>query len=327
MKKILALAILATMFVGCDEENTPEKNDFIPTGVYFSYGVDATTRTSVKVDGNATQFLWSAGDKLGISCEESNKVTNKQVSVAAEYDGLNKASIPTGIEFNGDAEHTFYLYYPYKTSSTAYPVNITSVRHTLKASQNGVIGANDFMWDKITTTVANPAVSSDMRHPFAYVRFYIVDVEGNEEDVAVAGSSVTAITMTADGTLAGDFTADFNNFEKNQVSFGGSTSSSVTLIPTNPLTILTETEYKEAKKSIPANYPVMIINPAGVGASFDASVQVAGMAPMKTKFNMGSRKFEANNFYNIGLGGSFVNGKLTFTVIDWERVTLDVTFN
>jgi hypothetical protein len=42
---------------------------------------------------------------------------------------------------------------------------------------------------------------------------------------------------------------------------------------------------------------------------------------------MKGKKFEANNFYNIGLGGEFVNGKLTFTVIDWERVTLDVTFN
>lgn len=325
MKKILALAILATMFVGCDEENTPEKNDgFIPTGVYFSYGVDATTRTSVEVNGNATQFLWSAGDQLGISCAESNNVTNKQVSVAAEYGGKNVAKIPTGIEFNGDAEHTFYLYYPYKTSSTAYPVNITSVRHTLKASQNGVVGTNDFMWDKITTTVANPNVSSVMKHPFAYVRFYIVNTDA--ENTAINNKTVSSITMTADGTLAGDFTADFNNFEKNQVSFGGTLSKSVTL--TAPLTVLPSKEaYAEAKKEIPADYPVMIINPAGVGASFDASVQVAGMAPMNTTFNMGSRKFEANNFYNIGLGGSFVNGKLTFTVVDWERVTLDVTFN
>lgn len=324
MKKILALAILATMFVGCDEENTPEKNDgFIPTGVYFSYGVDATTRTSVEVSGNATQFLWSAGDKLGISCEESNKVTNKQVSVAAEYDGKNEASIPTGIEFNGDAEHTFYLYYPYKTSSTAYPVNITSVRHNLSSSQNGVIGVNDFMWDKITTTVAKPVVSSEMKHPFAYIRFYIVNIDNN--DTSINGKTVSSISMTADGTLSGDFTADFNNFEKNQVNFGGTTSKSVTL--TAPLTVLSKADYTEAKKSIPANYPVMIINPAGVGASFDASVQVAGMAPMNTTFDMKGKKFEANNFYNIGLGGSFVNGKLTFTVIDWERVTLDVTFN
>ena len=323
MKKILALAILATMFVGCDEENTPEKNDFIPTGVYFSYGVDATTRTSVEVNGNTTQFLWSAGDKLGISCEESNKVTNKQVSVAAEYDGKNEASIPTGIEFNGDAEHTFYLYYPYKTSSTAYPVNITSVSHTLKSSQNGVIGANDFMWDKITTTVAKPVVSSEMKHPFAYIRFYIVNID--EDDTSINGKTVSSITMSADGTLAGDFVADFNNFEKNLVNFGGATSKSVTL--TAPLQVLSKAAYTEAKKSIPANYPVMIINPTGVGASFDASVQVAGMAPMNTTFDMKGKKFEANNFYNIGLGGSFVNGKLTFTVIDWERVTLDVTFN
>lgn len=324
MKKILALAILATMFVGCEQENTPENNGFIPTGVYFSYGIDATTRTSVEVNGNATQFLWSAGDKLGVSCAESKDApTNKQVSIAAEYDGKNRAMIPTGIEFNGEGEHTFYLYYPYKTSSAAYPVNITSVRHTLSSSQNGVVGVNDFMWDKITTTVATPSVSSTMKHPFAYIRFYIVNID--DEDTSINGKTVSSLTMSADGTLAGDFTADFNNFDKNQVAFGGTTSKSVTL--TAPLTVLSKTAYTEAKKNIPADYPIMIINPAGVGASFDASVQVAGMAPMNTTFNMGSRKFEANNFYNIGLGGSFVNGTLTFTVIDWERATMDVTFN
>lgn len=332
MKKILVLAILATMFVGCEQDNTPEKDDFIHTGVYFSYGAEFT-RTSLDADNGGSYFLWKAGDKIGVSCEEA-KVTNKEAVVATQYDNQRKAAFSTGIEFNGDAEHTFNIYYPYKASTSAYPVNPTSVRHTLSANQNGAVGAYDFMWDQVTASKENPVARGEMKHPFAYIRFYIVNVKEKDEngdivnaDVAVAGREVTAISMKSDGTLVGDFTADFNNFEKNQVSFGGSTSSSVTLTPTEPLTILTVKEYNEAKKDIPDNYPVLIINPAGVGASFDVSVQVAGMAPMNTTFNMGSRKFEANNFYNIGLGGSFVNGKLTFTVIDWERVTLDVTFN
>ena len=322
MRRVLALAILAALFVSCEDVKTPEDQNFIPTGVYFNYG-NEFTRTSVTSDGTKSSFLWAKGDKIGISCAESS-VTNKETAVADEFAGKNRASIQTGIEFNGNyTDHTFNLYYPYKASSSTYPVTTTSVRHTLLTSQNGKIGANDFMWDQITTTKSSPTVSSEMKHPFAYIRFYIVDT--NDDKPTIKGKEVSAITMSADGTLAGDFTADFNNFDKNEVTFAGALSKSVTL--TAKTTVLTKAEYSTATKNIPDDYPVMIINPNGVGASFDASVQIAGMAPQNTTFNMGNRKFEANNFYNIGLGGSFKDGKLTFTVIAWEQVTANVTFN
>lgn len=322
MKRVLALAILAMAFVGCEQENTPADKNFIPTGIYFNYGSE-DTRTSATVDNGTTYFLWTKGDKIGVSCSES-AVTNKAVTVPDQYDGQNIAAFATGIEFN-DAytTHTFNLYYPHKTSSSAYPVNPTSVRHTLSANQNGNIGANDFMWDQAVTTKEQSYIRGKMKHPFAYVRFYIVNID--DANTSINGKTVSSITMSANGTLAGDFTADFNNFAKNEVTFGGSLSNSVTMIA--DLTILSKAEYAEAKKNIPNDYPVMIINPAGVGASFDASVQVAGMPPQNTTFNMGSRKFEANNFYNIGLGGSFEDGKLSFSVIAWEQVTADVTFN
>lgn len=322
MKRVLALAILATMFVGCEQEKTPADKNFIPTGVYFNYG-DETTRTSVAVDNGTTFFLWNKGDKIGVSCVESN-VTNKEIAVPEQFDNQNRAAFATNIEFNDVyTNHTFNIYYPYKTSSAAYPVNPTSVRRTLSANQNGVISANDFMWDQITTTKENPTAWSNMKHPFAYIRFYIVNID--ETNTSINGRDISSISISADGVLAGDYTADFNNFAKNEVAFGGATSKSVTL--TAPFKVLSKADYATAKTNIPGDYPVMIINPAGVGASFDASVQVAGMAPQNTTFNMGTRKFEANNFYNIGLGGSFEDGKLSFTVIAWERVTADVTFN
>ena len=322
MKRVLALAILAALFVSCEEVKTPEDQNFIPTGVYFNYGGEFTRTTATSGNGT-TYFLWAKGDKIGISCTESN-VTNKAVTVPDEFAGENRASFETGIEFNDMyVNHTFNLYYPYKASSSAYPVNPTSVRHTLSANQNGKIGANDFMWDQVVATKENPTARSSMKHPFAYIRFYIVNID--DKNTSINGKHVSSITISADGTLAGDFTADFNNFAKNEITFAGALSKSVTM--TADLSVLSKADYTEAKKNIPDDYPVMIINPNGVGASFDASVQVEGMAPQNTTFNMGSRKFEANNFYNIGLGGSFENGKLSFTVIAWEQVTADVTFN
>lgn len=322
MKRILALAILATMFVGCEEEKTPVDKNFIPTGIYFNYGIEET-RTSATVDNGTTYFLWTKGDKIGVSCEQSN-VTNKEIALPEQFDNQNRASFATGIEFNdAQTNHTFNIYYPYKASSAAFPVNPTSVSHTLSANQNGNIGANDFMWDQVVTTKEKPSAWSNMKHPFAYVRFYVVNID--DANTSINDKEISSITISADGILAGNFTADFNNFAKNEVTFGGATSNSITL--TAPLKVLSKSAYTEAKKNIPNDYPVMIINPAGVGESFDASVQVVGMAPQNTTFNMGNRKFEANNFYNIGLGGSFKDGKLTFSVIAWEQVTADVTFN
>ena len=325
MKRILALAILATMFVGCDQENgtetTPADKSFVPTGVYFNYG-DNDTRTSVSVNNGASHFLWNTGDQIGVSCAESG-VTNKAAAVEEQYNNQNQATFMTRIEFNDKyTDHIFNLYYPYKASSSTYPVNITSVRHTLAAIQSGVVGKHDFMWDQVKTTKENPTAGGTMKHPFAYIRFYIVDVDGYLGNIGA--EEISSLTMDADGTLAGDFTADFNNFAKYQVTFAGSTSNSVTL--NAPLKIYSKSEYQN--KTIDSQYPVLVINPNGVGDSFDATIQIPGMAPMSTTFNMGTRKFEANNFYNIGLGGSFdFGGKFTLSVIDWERVTLDVTFN
>ena len=324
MKRILALAILATLFVGCDQENgtetTPADKSFVPTGVYFNYG-DDDTRTSVSVNDGASLFLWNTGDQIGVSCVEA-EVTNKAVAVDEQYNNQNRAKFTTFIEFNDKyTDHTFNIYYPYKASNSTHPVNPTSVRHTLSATQNGVVGQHDFMWDQVTTTKEAPTARGTMKHPFAYIRFYIVDVDGK---LAAAGAKeVSSLTMSADNTLAGDFTADFNNFAKNQITFGGSTSNSIIL--NTPLTIYSLADYKA--KTIDGKYPVMVINPAGVGASFEATIQIPGMVPLTTTFDMGSRKFEANNFYNIGLGGNFESGKFSISVIDWERVTLDVTFN
>lgn len=309
------MAILAAAFVSCEENNTPE-NNFIPTGVYFSYGSE-DTRTAVSVENGGSYFTWKAGDMLGISCAQA-EITNKALTVPAKYDGERKMQVQTGIEFNGKyANHTFNLYYPYNSSNTV----ASYVRHTLPATQSGKVGNSDFMWDQITTTVDNPEVGGTMKHPFAYVRFWVV---ATGSDAAVAGKKVNSISITADkGPLAGEFTADFNNFSKNEVTFAGSTSNTVTM--NAPMTILTKEEY--SNKTVDGSTPVMIINPAGINTKFDVTVFIDGATPITTTFDMGTRKFEANNFYNIGLGGNFEAGEFTLTVIDWERVTSDVTFN
>lgn len=315
MRKILALISVLALFVGC--ENDKEAGDnFVHTGAFLELGLGADTRTSIgdkDADTGTTPFLWSAGDALGVYCEQ-NGINNKSIAIPAEANGQHVASVKTGIEFNGTADHVFYFYYPYDGSqSTSYT---TSVNKTLSAKQNGQINVNGFMWQKASANSAKPRLEVDMNHTFAYLRFFVVNDEMADANVTITNVTFSNQTTTS-AALAGSYTANLTN---GNVSFTGA-SSSIFMEPTTTMNVL---------KAVPASkvgYPAMVINPSAVKTTDKARVTVSFSNGVTSYVEVSGKKFEEQKIYNITLKTFKQDSEFKIQVVAWDEVDCELSFN
>ena len=129
------------------------------------FQIDVATRSSVVISNSGVNFLWEAGDVVGIFPN-----TGDQVSFAMdEGAGMQTAT------FNGGgwalkASSTYAAYYPhnfYNRDLTAIPVSFEGQRQDGNAS-TAHLGAYDFMAASVTTP-SNGAVAFDMQHMGALV--------------------------------------------------------------------------------------------------------------------------------------------------------------
>ena len=129
------------------------------------FQIDGATRSSVVISNSGVNFLWEAGDVVGIFPN-----TGDQVSFAMdEGAGMQTAT------FNGGgwalkASSTYAAYYPhnfYNRDLTAIPVSYEGQRQDGNAS-TAHLGAYDFMAASVTTP-SNGAVAFDMQHMGALV--------------------------------------------------------------------------------------------------------------------------------------------------------------
>lgn len=129
------------------------------------FQIDGATRSSVVISNSGVNFLWEAGDVVGIFPN-----TGDQVSFAMdEGAGMQTAT------FNGGGwalKHsaTYSAYYPYNFYNrdlTAIPVSYEGQRQDGNAS-TAHLGAYDFMAASVTTP-SNGAVAFDMQHMGALV--------------------------------------------------------------------------------------------------------------------------------------------------------------
>lgn len=315
MRKILALISVLALFVGC--ENDKEAGDnFVHTGAFLELGLGADTRTSIgdkDADTGKTPFLWSAGDALGVYCEQ-NGINNKSIAIPAEANGQHVASVKTGIEFNGTADHVFYFYYPYDGSqSTSYT---TSVNKTLSAKQNGQINVNGFMWQRATANSAKPRLEVDMKHTFAYLRFFVVNEEMADANVTITNVTFSNQTTTS-AALAGSYTANLTN---GNVSFTGA-SSSIFMEPTTTMNVL---------KAVPASkvgYPAMVINPSAVKTTDKARVTVSFSNGVTSYVEVSGKTFTKQKIYNITLKTFKQDSEFKIQVVAWDEVDCELSFN
>lgn len=124
------------------------------------FQIDGATRSSVVISNSGVNFLWEAGDVVGIFPN-----TGDQVSfIMDEGAGMQTAT------FNGGgwalkASSTYAAYYPhnfYNRDLTAIPVSYEGQRQDGNAS-TAHLGAYDFMAASVTTP-SNGAVAFDMHH-------------------------------------------------------------------------------------------------------------------------------------------------------------------
>lgn len=348
MKKFYTIfAIAALMLVACAEPEpvqpvvptpTPDEEAEQTPAVYFTYGGAADeTRTAMGTpkDDGTSRFVWVEGDKIGVSCKELDKY-NHMVTVPANTNGgeYYNTSFNTHLLFkDATTEHTFYLYYPYNTNSSA---SSTIVEGSIPSNQTGDLSKSDFMWDIVTTTAENPKVSGKMIHPHAYLRFYIVDASTkNNEGAAtsIKGLKVNAISIIGDGALTGTFKADLSSFDRknpynNVLQFTSTQSNAATLTyPEGAAynTVLDKTAW-EGKKVV-KEHPVMVVNPAGInGKNFKIDVAIEGLPVFEVALS--GKTIESGKFYNISLGGlKQTDGSLKLTVIGWTEVQGNVVFD
>lgn len=349
MKRFYTLFAVAALMLAACAEPEPEQ-PVVPTptpdeeaeqqkpAVYFTYGGEADeTRTAIGSQNNGTtRFVWVAGDKVGVSCKELNAY-NRTVTVPANPNPDKEyfdATFNTYLQFKDETTpHTFYLYYPYSANSSA---SSTVVEGTIPSLQDGDMSKSDFMWDIVTTTAANPKVSSKMIHPHAYLRFYVVDVNTkNDKDAAtsIEGEKISAISIVGDGALTGTFKVDLSTFSKDApyaktVNFTNVQSNAATL--NYPAGAAYNTVIDQAgwtAKTVEKNHPVMVVNPDGIsGKNFTIDVAIEGMPTFEAKLS--GKTIKSGKFYNIGLGAlKQTDGTLKLTVIGWTEVQGEVTFN
>lgn len=171
--KTTTTLLTLSALVACGEDTAMEESLNLSNGKTLEsisitgkdFQIDGATRSSVVISNSGVNFLWEAGDVVGIFPDKGD-----QVSFAMdEGAGMQTAT------FNGGgwalkASSTYAAYYPhnfYNRDLTAIPVSYEGQRQDGNAS-TAHLGAYDFMAASVTTP-SNGAVAFDMQHMGALV--------------------------------------------------------------------------------------------------------------------------------------------------------------
>ncbi len=208
MKKILYIALAATLFAGCSQEDTALQAD--RTAAQFSKA--AITR--------ASGAEWAANDKIGIYMTQAGATSLTGASIvdgAANISYHVVASGKTGtfsptntsesIYFPPSGSVDFYAYYPYSatTADGVYKIN---------TSNQTSLPAIDLMTAKVPNqSKSNPSVPFQFAHRLAKVKLTIQAGDGltaadiANVTVALAGTSPQADCNLLTGAITNPTTA------------------------------------------------------------------------------------------------------------------------
>lgn len=204
MKKIVtffALALLASVMVSCNNENSPMAQDE-KVAVQFTGGINVSTR--------AAGVAWADGDKIGIfmtAAEETlsaNSIKEGVDNVAYETNGgLSFSPISGGktIYYPIDGDVDFYAYYPQTT--------VNNYKVALNVADQSKQEAIDFMYAKTTgCNKAIPQVELKFSHQLSWLVLNVQAGNGLTEDdlknltVTIEDQNTTATFNLVDGTLS-----------------------------------------------------------------------------------------------------------------------------
>lgn len=204
MKKIVtffALALLASVMVSCNNENSPMAQDE-KVAVQFTGGINVSTR--------AAGVAWADGDKIGIfmtAAKETlsaNSIKEGVDNVAYETNGgLSFSPISGGktIYYPIDGDVDFYAYYPQTT--------VNNYKVALNVADQSKQEAIDFMYAKTTgCNKAIPQVELKFSHQLSWLVLNVQAGNGLTEDdlknlkVTIEDQNTTATFNLVDGTIS-----------------------------------------------------------------------------------------------------------------------------
>ena len=204
MKKIVtffALALLASVMVSCNNENSPMAQDE-KVAVQFTGGINVSTR--------AAGVAWADGDKIGIfmtAAKETlsaNSIKEGVDNVAYETNGgISFSPISGGktIYYPIDGDVDFYAYYPQTT--------VNDYKVALNVADQSKQEAIDFMYAKTTgCNKAIPQVELKFSHQLSWLVLNVQAGNGLTEDdlenlkVTIEDQNTTATFNLVDGTIS-----------------------------------------------------------------------------------------------------------------------------
>ena len=204
MKKIvtfLALALLASVMVSCNNENSPMAQDE-KVAVQFTGGINVSTR--------AAGVAWADGDKIGIfmtAAKETlsaNSIKEGVDNVPYETKGSISFSPISGgktIYYPIDGDVDFYAYYPQTT--------VNDYKVALNVADQSKQEAIDFMYAKTTgCNKAIPQVELKFSHQLSWLVLNVQAGNGLTEDdlknlkVTIEDQNTTATFNLVDGTIS-----------------------------------------------------------------------------------------------------------------------------
>ena len=204
MKKIVtffALALLASVMVSCNNENSPMAQDE-KVAVQFTGGINVSTR--------AAGVAWADGDKIGIfmtAAKETlsaNSIKEGVDNVAYETNGgISFSPISGGktIYYPIDGDVDFYAYYPQTT--------VNDYKAALNVADQSKQEAIDFMYAKTTgCNKAIPQVELKFSHQLSWLVLNVQAGNGLTEDdlenlkVTIEDQNTTATFNLVDGTIS-----------------------------------------------------------------------------------------------------------------------------
>lgn len=248
MKKFSTIAILALMFVGCNNNfDTVEPTvEGTPMTIVATTADEAAEGRTALNTADGKTVVWKTGDKLGVFCEYMGTVADANDKIVAQHvDKYQQTYTLTGSDgttngvFEGTSSHAayvedtsgygiggvyrFHAYYPLNdANASVLKGNLTGTLAKVQSydvtAEYNDMSANDLLIGKyLTGTKEDTSIPLTFEHVFAMMNFEISSaealtvhkVEMIAEGVSLSGAYTINITRNINANKNGEF--EFKN--------------------------------------------------------------------------------------------------------------------
>lgn len=264
--KYLIPALVILILAGCYKEQEPIQEGSIPRKGTFNFSSSTGEVTKVLLNSDNSLF-WAAGDKIAVYDYKAGSVYAKDIAVLTGGESTAVGTFTPAVKttntdwYNAadasDQVYNFYAFYPGGTEA----VNPTDGKVTVSvaASQQESVGIGKYIvsWASANTTKQNLAGGSAPNFAFAPKSALLKLTICNNTSLP---AKISSLCITAgSGGFAGDASLNLATG-----TLSGTSSSSVTYVPSNPIEIAAG-----ATASMPVLISLLPSSPGTLGVSMN----------------------------------------------------------